>query len=274
MSSIPLNSFLAANSNPNSLENILQMNKQSIDYYLPKDNSVFSSAQNPFNFAMNPLAQLAFQLQKQNALVNPSLQRPLLNFLNSQTKPVNPTQSLLNLLSLNTLANTQLSRSEDSKPSLLTSSSDSGFHVKNKNSPSSIIHRPITVLAKPEPDVSTRADDISKDSTSETSKDSPQIDSKSKKIFKKSEPRAGSDKVRSQPKRNPAEIKTDDSNRFEIILGRMDEVVSIVGYDNIDKKKLYVIYERSDKNVKKFFIKLKRNLYYYRKTLRTDSSEI
>jgi len=78
-----------------------------------------------------------------------------------------------------------------------------------------------------------------------------------------------SKKIRKQPKRLPKKIEVvDKKDDLQIILSLNDRIVEILGYKEIDQSKLYALYLRSDKDEKKFFIKLRRNLSYYKKALK------
>lgn len=48
----------------------------------------------------------------------------------------------------------------------------------------------------------------------------------------------------------------------------MSELERLLGFKNVDQSKVYTLFLRSDKDKKKFFIKLKRNLSYYKKSLK------
>jgi len=79
--------------------------------------------------------------------------------------------------------------------------------------------------------------------------------------------------LRKQPQRTKkvAEEKLDKESEMEIIFSVKDDIARLVGYSDLDPEKLYILWQRSDCDKTRFFIKLKRNLSYYKKTLKISS---
>jgi len=85
----------------------------------------------------------------------------------------------------------------------------------------------------------------------------------------KNNPASSDGSRRKNPERKKAdESKTEDANELKIVLGLSSEIGELLGYNDIDQEKLFALWQRSDRDTHKFFIKLKRNLSYYKKTLK------
>jgi len=77
---------------------------------------------------------------------------------------------------------------------------------------------------------------------------------------------------RKQPERKKKDdIKSPSSGALQDVMTITPELTELLGYDQFDLEKLFALWIRSDKNKQKFFVKLKRNLSYYKKTLRLNS---
>jgi len=64
--------------------------------------------------------------------------------------------------------------------------------------------------------------------------------------------------------------KKDD---IQIFFSLTPDIEALLGFDDIDQQKLLALWQRSERDAHKFFVKLRRNLSYYKKTLKNGAEE-
>jgi len=87
------------------------------------------------------------------------------------------------------------------------------------------------------------------------------------KVVKKKVPR-----TRVQPARRNVPSPTKDS-RIRDISAILPEIYALLGFSDLNEVKLRELLERAEYDERKFFIKLRRNLYYYKTSLKKTDSQ-
>ncbi len=81
------------------------------------------------------------------------------------------------------------------------------------------------------------------------------------------------EKVRVQPTRKQITKVVVEEKKTTNVAELIPEVASIVGFEDLDITKLKELLVRSQYDERKFFIKLRRNLYYYKHNLKINAPE-